>query len=82
MAELKTDALLKSVEAFRAEKEAVTTKEKELIEGLNAALSKIGYRVGSYGFRSEATRPATRKYCRHWQWPAAETAPWTTAGKR
>ena len=45
MAELKTGALLKSVEAFRAEKEAVTSKEKELIDGLNAALSKIGYRV-------------------------------------
>jgi hypothetical protein len=45
VAELKTDALVKSVESLVAEKQAVTSKEKELIDGLNAVLSKMGYRV-------------------------------------
>ena len=45
MAESKTDALVKSVESLVAEKVAVTAKEKELIDGLNAVLSKMGYRV-------------------------------------
>jgi hypothetical protein len=45
VAESKTDALIKSLEGLVAEKQAVTTKEKELIDGLNAVLSKMGYRV-------------------------------------
>ncbi|MGH7255974.1 MAG: hypothetical protein ACREI3_09370 [Nitrospirales bacterium] len=45
MAESKTDALVKSVETLVAEKLAVTAREKELIDGLNAVLSKMGYRV-------------------------------------
>lgn len=45
MAESKTDALIKSLEGLVAEKQAVTSKEKELIDGLNAVLSKMGYRV-------------------------------------
>jgi hypothetical protein len=45
VAEPKTDALVKSLETLVAEKMAVTAKEKELIDGLNAVLSKIGYRV-------------------------------------
>ena len=45
MAESKTDALVKSLELLVAEKQAVTAKEKELIDGLNAVLSKMGYRV-------------------------------------
>ena len=45
MTESKTDALVKSLESLVAEKEAVTSKEKELIDGLNAVLSKMGYRV-------------------------------------
>ncbi len=45
MAELKTDALVKHLESLVAEKQAVTSKEKELIDGLNAVLSKMGYRV-------------------------------------
>jgi colicin import membrane protein len=36
---------VKSVESLVAEKVAVTAKEKELIDGLNAVLSKMGYRV-------------------------------------
>jgi hypothetical protein len=45
VAELKTDALVKSVETLVAEKLAVTAKEKELVDGLNAVLSKMGYQV-------------------------------------
>jgi hypothetical protein len=45
VAESKTDALVKSLEVLVAEKQAVTAKEKELIDGLNAVLSKMGYRV-------------------------------------
>ena len=45
MAELKTDALVKSLESLVAEEQAVTSKEKELVDGLNAVLSKMGYRV-------------------------------------
>lgn len=45
MAGIKTDALVKSLESLVAEKQAVTSKEKELIDGLNAVLSKMGYRV-------------------------------------
>ena len=45
MADPKTDALVKSLENLVAEKQAVTSKEKELIDGLNAVLSKMGYRV-------------------------------------
>ena len=45
MAEIKTDALIKSLEGLVAEKQAVTSKEKELVDGLNAVLSKMGYRV-------------------------------------
>lgn len=45
MAEPKTDALVKSLESLVAEKQAVTTKEKQLVDGLNAVLSKMGYRV-------------------------------------
>ena len=45
MAELNTNALVKAVESLVVEKQAVTSKEKSLIEGLNAVLSKMGYRV-------------------------------------
>jgi hypothetical protein len=45
VAEPKTDALVKSLETLVAEKIAVTAKEKELVDGLNAVLSKMGYRV-------------------------------------
>jgi hypothetical protein len=45
--EPKTDALVKAVEGLVSEKEAVATKEKELVGALNAALEKMGYRVVS-----------------------------------
>lgn len=45
MADPKTDALVKSLESLVAEKQAVSSKEKELVDGLNAVLAKMGYRV-------------------------------------
>jgi hypothetical protein len=45
VAEPKTDALVKSLESLVAEKQAVTSKEKQLVDGLNAVLSKMGYRI-------------------------------------
>jgi hypothetical protein len=39
VAEPKTAALVKSLEGLVAEKQAVTSKEKELVDGLNAVLS-------------------------------------------
>jgi hypothetical protein len=45
VAELKTDALIKSLEGLVAEKESVTSREKELVDRLNAVLSRMGYRV-------------------------------------
>jgi hypothetical protein len=49
VAESKTDALIKSLESLVAEKHAVSSKEKELVDGLNAVLSKMGYRVVAAG---------------------------------
>jgi hypothetical protein len=45
VADSKTNALIKSLENLVAEKQAVSSKEKELVDGLNAVLSKMGYRV-------------------------------------
>jgi hypothetical protein len=45
MADAKTDALVKSVEALLQEKKVVAARERELIGGLNAVLEKMGYRV-------------------------------------
>ena len=45
MADTKTETLVKSVEDLLAEKQAVASRERELIEGLNAVLAKMGYQV-------------------------------------
>lgn len=37
--------LVKSVESLLADKQAMAAREKKLIEDLNSALGKIGYRV-------------------------------------
>jgi hypothetical protein len=47
VAETKGDGLVNSVESLLAEKQALAAKEKKLIEDLNAALGKMGYRVVS-----------------------------------
>lgn len=45
MAEAKGDGLVGSVEALLAEREALAQREKKLIDELNAALGKMGYKV-------------------------------------
>ena len=55
MAEPRDDGLVKSVEALIAEKAAVAVKEKKLIEDLNTALGKMGYRVVSTKTGSHAS---------------------------
>jgi hypothetical protein len=61
---------VKSLESLVAEKQAVTSKEKELIDGLNAVLGKMGYRVVASATvpkrrgrppRATARRPAARR---------------------
>lgn len=47
MAESKDDGLVKSVESLLADKEAIAAREKKLIDDLNAALGKMGYKVVS-----------------------------------
>jgi hypothetical protein len=60
--EPKTDALVKSVEHLLAEREAVATKEKELIDGLNAVLAKMGYQVvATNAVPQRQRRPAGRR---------------------
>ena len=44
MAELASD-LVKSVQELLSEKEAIVSKERELIESLDAALQRMGYRI-------------------------------------
>ena len=45
MAEPEENGLVKSVESLLADKQAIAEREKKLIEDLNAALGKMGYRV-------------------------------------
>ena len=45
VADSKEDGLLKSVEGFLAEKQELASREKKLIDDLNAALGKMGYHV-------------------------------------
>jgi hypothetical protein len=60
--EPKTDARVKSVGHLLAEREAVATKEKELIDGLNAVLAKMGYQVvATNAVPQRQGRPAGRR---------------------
>lgn len=69
MPQRKADALVKSVQALLAEREAVTAKERELVKTLNTVLNKMGYQVvplsGSAaparGRRRQAVRRAGRR---------------------
>ena len=47
MPDPKDNPLVKSVEALVTQKEELATKEKELIESLNAVLVRMGYRIVS-----------------------------------
>jgi len=45
MPDPKGNALVKTVETLATQKEELATKEKELVETLNAALRRMGYQV-------------------------------------
>ena len=45
MAEFNDDSPVTSVENLFAEKQALAAKEKKMIDDLNTALSKMGYRI-------------------------------------
>lgn len=45
MPDPKGSALVKTVETLATQKDELATKEKELVETLNAALTRMGYRV-------------------------------------
>ena len=45
MAETEETGLVKCVQSLLADKQAMAAREKKLIEDLNAALGKMGYRV-------------------------------------
>jgi len=47
VAESEETGLVKSVESLLADKQAMAAREKKLIDDLNAALGKLGYRVVS-----------------------------------
>ncbi len=45
MPDPKGSALVKTVETLASQKDELATKEKDLVETLNAALTRMGYRV-------------------------------------
>jgi hypothetical protein len=47
VAEPEENGMIKCVESLLADKEAMAAREKKLIDDLNAALGKMGYRVVS-----------------------------------
>ena len=57
MAEPEENGLVKSVEGLLSDKQAMAAREKKLIEGLNAALGKLGYKVVRTGSNSGADGP-------------------------
>ncbi len=63
MQDPKDNLLVKSVEVLVTQREELATKEKELIESLNAVLSRMGYRVvsGSAPVPKRRGRPPGRK---------------------
>jgi hypothetical protein len=61
MAETESDGLVKIVEGFLAEKEAIAAKERKLIEDLNRVLGKLGYRVVPAKAASGATEAGKKR---------------------
>jgi hypothetical protein len=49
MAESEENGLVKSVESLLTDKQAMAAREKKLIDDLNAALGKLGYRIVKAG---------------------------------
>src|SRR5437867_13068283 len=66
MMDPKSEALVNSVHELLAEKRAVGKKERELIQSLNAALRKMGYKVVSI----HSAVPAVRRKSR-WRTPGS-----------
>lgn len=68
MAQTEEGDLAKCVESLLADKQAMAVREKKLIEDLNAALGKMGYRVvptktanGSHSARKPGRPPGSGK---------------------
>ncbi len=57
MAETEETGLVKSVESLLADKQAMAAREKKLIDDLNTALGKLGYRVVKTGANSGSETP-------------------------
>ncbi len=51
------NGLVKSVESLLADKQAMVAREKKLIDDLNAALGKMGYRVVKAGSAETVRKP-------------------------
>jgi len=60
MAEPESEGLVKLVEGFLAEKEAMAAREKKMIEDLNVVLGKLGYRVVAANGSGETGRKRGR----------------------
>jgi len=62
VAEAKDDGLVKSVESLLADKQALAVREKKMIDDLNAALGKMGYKVvATTGARKPGRPPGSGK---------------------
>lgn len=57
----KADALVKSVKALLAEREALTAKERELVKTVNTVLNKMGYQVVPLGGSAAPARGRRRR---------------------
>ena len=61
MADAKDDGLVKSVESLLADKQAIAAREKKLIDDLNTALGKMGYKVVATGAKKPGRPPGSGK---------------------
>ena len=61
MADSKDDGLVKTVEGLLADKQAIAAREKKLIDDLNVALGKMGYKVVATGAKKPGRPPGSGK---------------------
>jgi len=61
VAESKDDSLVKSVESLLADKQALVAREKKLIDDLNSALGKMGYKVVPTAAKKPGRPPGSGK---------------------
>lgn len=61
MADAKDDGLVKSVESLLADKQAIAAREKKLIDDLNMALGKMGYKVVPTAAKKPGRPPGSGK---------------------